>query len=244
MSGDEITYLSAFIIGILSGVHCLGMCGGIVSAFSLGVAPSKTPTQKIQIQLAYNLGRIVSYTLAGLIVGALGAITTQQFASHALHQYLQTFSAFILILMGLYLANWWRVLTQLERIGGILWKHIEPLTRKLIPIKGNGQALLVGLVWGWLPCGLVYSMLTLSLSTANAQQGALIMLSFGLGTLPNLIAFGLMASSIQLFLKRPAVRMIAGLLIIVFAIYLLADSWWPQSINASGENTHQHHEVL
>ncbi len=237
MSGEEITYLSAFIIGVLSGVHCLGMCGGIVSAFSLGVEPSKSHGQRLQIQLAYNLGRIGSYTLAGFIVGGAGAITTQQFASHTLHQYLQTFSALILILMGLYLANWWRVLTRLEQLGGIVWKRIEPLTRNLIPIKGNGQAILVGLVWGWLPCGLVYSMLSMSLTTASAQQGALVMLSFGLGTLPNLIAFGLMATSIQIFLKKPAVRMIAGMLIIAFAIYLLADSWWP----VSSDNAHQHH---
>ncbi|VAW96700.1 Heavy-metal-associated domain (N-terminus) and membrane-bounded cytochrome biogenesis cycZ-like domain, possible membrane copper tolerance protein [hydrothermal vent metagenome] len=236
MLGDELTYLSAFIIGILSGVHCLGMCGGIVSAFSLGGGPAKSKTKKFQIQLSYNLGRIASYTLAGFIVGGLGAITTQQFVSHTLHQYLQTFSALILILMGLYLANWWRILTRLEQLGGIVWNRIEPLTRKLIPIKGNGQAILVGLVWGWLPCGLVYSMLTMSLSTASAQHGALIMLSFGLGTLPNLIAFGLMASSIQFFVKKPVVRTIAGLLIIVFALYLLVDSWW---LVGSG-NAHQH----
>ena len=236
MLGDELTYLSAFIIGILSGVHCLGMCGGIVSAFSLDGGPVKSQTKKFHIQLSYNLGRIASYTLAGFMVGGLGAITTQQFASHTLHQYLQTFSAVILILMGLYLANWWRVLTWLEQLGGLVWKRIEPLTRNLIPIKGNGQAVLVGLVWGWLPCGLVYSMLTMSLSTASAQQGALIMLSFGLGTLPNLIAFGLMASSIQFFLKKPVVRTIAGLLIIAFAIYLLVDSWW---LVDSG-NAHQH----
>ena len=237
MSGDELSYLSAFIIGILSGVHCLGMCGGIVSAFSIGVEPAKSKAKKFQIQLSYNLGRIASYTLAGLIVGGLGAITTQQFASHSLHQYLQTFSALILILMGLYLSGWWRVLTKLEQLGGIVWKRIEPLARHLIPIKGSAQAVLVGLVWGWLPCGLVYSMLTMSLTTASAQQGAFIMLSFGLGTLPNLIAFGMMATSLQLFLKRPVVRKIAGLLIIAFAVYLLADSWWP----VEGENKHQHH---
>jgi len=234
---EEITYLSAFIIGVLSGVHCLGMCGGIVSAMSLGMEQTASRAKKIQIQIFYNLGRIASYTLAGVIVGGLGAITTQRFSSHSLHQILQTGSALILILMGLYLANWWRILTRLEQLGTILWKRIEPLARPLLPISNIRHGFLVGMVWGWLPCGLVYSMLTMSLTSNSPQQGGLIMLSFGLGTLPNLLAFGLMTTSWQQLMKKPWVRSLAGVIIIGFAIYLLADSWWPMPV---GEG-HQHH---
>lgn len=225
MVSDEITLVSIFIMGLLSGVHCVGMCGGIVSALSMGT--QATPRKRIWILLFYNLGRIGSYTLAGLLVGWIGAITTQAAASHKLHQILQTFSGVILILMGLYLANWWRILVKVEQAGSLIWKQIEPFARKLIPIKTSKHALLVGMLWGWLPCGLVYSMLTMSLTSASATQGALVMLSFGLGTLPNLFAMGLMAASLQKFLRLPVVKVVAGLLVIAAGVYLIAQVWMP-----------------
>ncbi|MGD8925491.1 MAG: sulfite exporter TauE/SafE family protein [Thioalkalispiraceae bacterium] len=221
-------------MGLLSGVHCVGMCGGIVSALSLGTQAA--PGKKLWIQLFYNLGRISSYTLAGLLVGWIGAVTTQAAATHTLHQILNTFSGVILVLMGLYLANWWRVLIRLEQAGALIWKKIEPYARKLIPIKTTKHAFLVGMLWGWLPCGLVYSMLTLSLTSASASQGALVMLSFGLGTLPNLLAMGLMAASLQTFLRQPLVKMVAGLLIIAAGVYLIAIAWMPMDAG----DTQQH----
>jgi len=221
-------------MGLLSGVHCVGMCGGIVSALSLG--SQAAPRKKLWIQLFYNLGRISSYTLAGLLIGWIGAITTQAAASHSLHQILQTFSGIVLILMGLYLANWWRVLTKVEQAGAILWKRIEPFARKLIPIKTSKHAFLVGMLWGWLPCGLVYSMLTMSLTTASATQGALVMMSFGLGTLPNLLAMGLMAASLQTFLRKPVVKVIAGLLVIAAGVYLIFQVWAPMDMGESQQD--------
>ena len=174
--------------------------------------------------------------VAGLLVGAIGSVLTQQFASHTLHQVLQSFSAIIMILMGLYLARWWLILAKLEQAGGFIWHFIEPTARRLIPIRHAYQALMVGLLWGWLPCGLVYSMLTMSLTSSNAMQGGLIMLSFGLGTLPNLLLMGLFAANLQKFMRHPLVRIVAGLLVIAMGVYLLYQAWLPVDPHA-----HHHH---
>ena len=140
---EEITLISIFIMGLLGGVHCIGMCGGIASALSLGSQSDSGPAKRFAIQLFYNVGRISSYTLAGLLIGWVGAITTQSFASHTLHQILQTFSGVVLILMGLYLANWWRILVKVEQAGSHIWKRIEPLGRHFLPVRSPGQAAMV-----------------------------------------------------------------------------------------------------
>lgn len=231
-----LSFLSVFVVGLLSGVHCLGMCGGIVAALSFGVDAETRRKQNLLFLILYNLGRIGSYTLAGVIVGSIGSVLSQQFASHTVHQVLQTFSAAVMILMGLYLARWWLILTRLEQAGGILWRVIEPTARKLIPIRHAYQSLLVGVLWGWLPCGLVYSMLTMSLTSNSALQGGLLMLSFGLGTLPNLLLMGIFAANLQRFMHHPAIRIIAGLLVIAMGVYLLLNAWWPVS-----DDPHAHH---
>lgn len=214
----------------------MGMCGGIVGALTLGVDSQSGTRQRLGLQIFYNLGRIGSYTLAGLLMGWIGAISTQSFASHTLHQILQTFSGLVLILMGLYLAGWWRVLAKVEQAASMIWKHIEPFARKLIPIKSAKHAFIVGMLWGWLPCGLVYSMLTMSLTTASATQGALVMFSFGLGTLPNLLIMGLLATSLQAFFRHPVVKVMAGLLVILAGAYLMTQAWIP----IEGSDAHQH----
>ena len=231
-----LSFLSVFVVGVFSGVHCLGMCGGIVAALSFGMTEQAGFARKVGFLALYNLGRITSYTFAGVLVGWIGAITTQQFASHNLHQILQTISGVFMILMGLYLARWWLILTRLEKVGGFVWRRIEPVARRFIPIRGYPQALLVGILWGWLPCGLVYSMLSMSLTSSSAVQGGLIMLSFGLGTLPNLMLMGLFASSLQKFMQHRYVRIVAGLLVIVMGCVLIYQAWLPV-----GMHTHQHH---
>lgn len=227
-----LSYLSVFVVGLLSGVHCLGMCGGIVGALTFGINEQASQKQKLGFLVLYNVGRLASYTLAGVIVGAIGAITTQYFASHRLHQILQTVSGVFMILMGLYLARWWLILNKLEQAGGVLWRRIEPYARRFIPIRNFHQALLVGLLWGWLPCGLVYSMLTMSLTSNSALQGGLLMLSFGLGTLPNLLLMGLFAASIQKLMLYRFVRIVAGVLVIGIGSYLIYQAWLPADVHA------------
>ena len=141
-----------------------------------------------------------------------------------------------MIALGLYLAGWWYGVVVIEKLGQGVWAKLQPYARNLTPVSSFGQAWWYGVVWGWLPCGLVYSMLTLSLSSSNAIHGGLIMLSFGLGTLPNLLLLGVFAANLRRFMQQPAIRIIAGLLVIAMGVYLLYNAWWP----VADPHTHQH----
>jgi sulfite exporter TauE/SafE len=211
---DELGVISAFVVGILGGVHCVGMCGGIVGALSLGMPG--TGGARWSIQLAYNLGRITSYTLAGALAGGLGYFFSGLLPVQQAQQVLLLVAGMFMILLGLYLAGWWNLLQHVERAGSRLWKRIEPLGRGLLPVRDARHALALGALWGWLPCGLVYSVLIWSVSAGGAWQGASLMMAFGLGTLPNLLLMGAAAVSLQRFVRRPAVRQVAGASIILF----------------------------
>ncbi len=217
----SVDLLSAFVVGLLGGVHCAGMCGGIVGALSFGVQDGRN----VPILLAYNAGRISSYTLAGALMGALGFYFSGLLPVQTAQRVLLTFAGLFLILMGLYLAGWWNALSRIERAGGALWRRIEPLGRGLLPVRTVRQGLMLGLLWGWLPCGLVYSALVWTVSSGGAAQGALLMLAFGLGTLPNLLLMGFAATQLNRWVRHPAVRATAGALVIVFGAALLYDAW-------------------
>ena len=212
----ELGFVSAFLVGILGGVHCVGMCGGIVGALSLGM-PDAGAT-RWSIQLAYNLGRIASYTLAGAIAGGLGYFFSGLLPVQQAQQVLMVIAGVFMILLGLYLAGWWNLLLRVEQAGGWLWKRIEPLGRGLLPVRDARHALMLGALWGWLPCGLVYSVLIWSVSAGGAWQGASLMLAFGLGTLPNLLLMGVAATSLQRFVRHGLVRQSAGAMIILFGL--------------------------
>jgi hypothetical protein len=217
----SVDLLSAFVVGLLGGVHCVGMCGGIVGALSFGLPAERN----LPILFAYNLGRISSYTLAGALMGAIGFYFSGLLPVQIAQKVLLSIAGLFLILMGLYLAGWWNVLSRVERAGGVLWRRIEPLGRGLLPVRSVRHALLLGLLWGWLPCGLVYSALVWTVSAGGALEGALLMLAFGLGTLPNLLLMGVAAAQLNRWVKQPAVRAVAGALVIVFGVLLLLDAW-------------------
>lgn len=218
----------AFLVGLLGGLHCVGMCGGIVGALSLGSRPrgGDRALALLPLQFAYNLGRILSYGLAGALMGGLGAVITQVMPLQVAQRVLYGVSALIMILLGLYLGGWWRGLAQVERLGGGLWRRLEPIGRRFLPVSRAPQAFGLGLVWGWLPCGLVYSVLTWAASSGSALQGALLLLAFGFGTLPNLLAMGLAAGALAHWSRNPWVRRFAGALVLGFGIYGLVQLFW------------------
>jgi len=213
----ESGYLSAFLVGLLGGVHCVGMCGGIVAALSLGL-PEQTGRKSWPLLLGYNVGRLSSYTLAGALMGGVGLLTVQLSDLHQVQLVLQLLAALMMIALGLYLAGWWFGLSRLERLGGKVWSLLEPLGRGLLPVKTPLRALLLGSLWGWLPCGLVYSVLIWALAAGDPQTGALLLLSFGLGTLPNLLAMGLFANRLRRWVQLPWVRRLAGGLVLAFGL--------------------------
>jgi len=218
---NEATLISAFVVGMLGGVHCAGMCGGIVGALSLGIQSGR----QLPVLLAYNIGRISSYTLAGALMGALGFFFSGLLPVQTAQRVLLTFAGVFLILMGFYLAGWSAALSRVERAGGVIWRRIEPLGRGLLPVRTVRQALALGMLWGWLPCGLVYSALVWTVSSGGALQGASLMLAFGLGTLPNLLLMGVAANQLNRWTRQPLVRQLAGALVAGFGMWLLYDAW-------------------
>lgn len=211
----EINYLGAFFIGLAGGVHCIGMCGGIASAFSFAIPKGESQLPYI---FSYNLGRILSYTFAGAITGFIGGIASVNLVSAL--PILQIISICFLVLLALYIGDWYKGLSVLEQLGGRVWKRISPLSKKLIPFKNPLYTMAYGIIWGWLPCGLVYSVLTWSLASESAMQGALVMFSFGLGTLPTLIATSLGASFLVPIFQHKTTRVVISLLLFCFALIL------------------------
>jgi len=211
----DINYLGAFLIGIAGGVHCIGMCGGIAGAFSFAIPKGQSQLPYI---CAYNLGRIISYTIAGAITGFVGGIATVNIQSGL--PILQIISIIFLVLLALYIGDWYKGLSLLEKLGGKLWKKVVPLSKKLIPFKNPLYTIAYGMVWGWLPCGLVYSVLTWSLASESAMQGALVMFSFGLGTLPTLLAASLGASFLVPIFQHKMTRKIISIMLFGFSLIL------------------------
>ncbi len=218
-----LPYISALVVGLLGGVHCVGMCGGIVSALTFGLPEHERNrfASLLPYQIAYNTGRICSYAVAGAIMGGIGMLLTDLMPIHLAQRILLGIAGIFMVLLGLYLAGWWTLLSRVELAGSYLWKRIEPFGRKLLPVRTPGQALRIGIVWGWFPCGLVYSMLINAIAAGNMLSGAGMMLAFGLGTLPNLMLMGMMAGAASKFTRSPLTRKVAGAMVMLFGLITL-----------------------
>lgn len=234
MNDPVISITAAFVIGLLGSVHCVGMCGGIMNALCFAMPKQTQSKTRTSLTLVlYNLGRVFSYSLAGAIVGGIGMFL--QGPEGILGSGLRIFAGLMMIAMGLYLAGWWRGLVHLESLGNhVIWRHIQPVTNRLMPVTKARQALLLGMLWGWLPCGLVYSTLTLAGAAAQWQQSALIMAGFGLGTVPVMLLTGVFAVQFKAWIQKAAVRNIAALLIIAFGIWTIS----PPLLHVAGGHNH------
>jgi sulfite exporter TauE/SafE len=212
----ELPWLAAFLVGVGGSVHCVGMCGGIVTAFSYAI-PANAPHWPYM--WAYNLGRIASYSIAGAITGYLGSIFTSQLSSGL--AVLNLLSGLMLLVLALYIGQWWTGLRHLEQLGSFLWRYLRPLSKGLLPFRSPMGALPYGMVWGWLPCGLVYSTLSWSLASGSALKGATTMLFFGLGTLPALLALGSSGTLLRTTLSKSSSRKIVASVLLIFALILI-----------------------
>ncbi|MFZ0789367.1 MAG: sulfite exporter TauE/SafE family protein [Chromatiaceae bacterium] len=216
-------FLLAFVVGILSALHCVGMCGGIVGALSFSL-PAQTRTHRerlLAFLLAYNLGRIASYAAAGALFGWLGGALLADEARAWMYDALRVLAALVMVGIGLYIGGWFPRFAALERLGMPLWRLIEPIGRHLLPVRTLTQAMLYGAVWGWLPCGLVYSMLIGSPAQAGAVAGALYMALFGAGTLPVMLAGGLLAGRLYRLGQDRRFQAASGLVVIVLGLSTL-----------------------
>ncbi len=218
-----------FSLGLVSSAHCIGMCGGIMGALTMAI-PAEAKAQRWLLLTAYNLGRIGSYAFMGLLAGFFA----EKFASMGGSLFLRVLAGALLIAMGLYLADWWRGLTRLEAIGRYLWVYIQPLGKPLMPVNSAPKALLLGAVWGWLPCGLVYSALAVAMTQPAPYSAGGAMLAFGLGTLPAVMGAGIAAQHLARLLQRRKIRVGLALIVILFGLWTIGGSFVH-----IGE--HQHH---
>ncbi len=237
------TLTSVLLIGLLSSLHCLGMCGGIMGALSLSL-PADIRNSRLHSGLyisAYNLGRISSYAMAGALAGAFGVeiLNGLGLEQGSAHQLLRIAGVVFIVAIGLYLGGWFPQLIRLEKLGQPVWKKIQPLAHRLMPIKTPAQALLYGMLWGWLPCGLVYVVLLMSITAGSALQGALMMAAFGLGTLPSMLSAGVMSGWVRKLAQSARARQVVAIVLIVMALasLYLGDLYFA----GEAEHGHQHH---
>ncbi|OHC75501.1 MAG: hypothetical protein A3G18_09510 [Rhodospirillales bacterium RIFCSPLOWO2_12_FULL_58_28] len=217
---DLSILFTAFTIGLLSSLHCLGMCGGIAGALTMSLPDEirRDHRQLLTYAGAYNLGRLCSYAIAGAVVGAFGAGILQVFSPGYGRLLLRGLGFAVLCGIGLYVAGWFPAYALIEGVGAPLWRRIAPLGSGLLPARNPGRALLYGAVWGWLPCGLIYSALIFAFASGDPAKGALVMIGFGSGTLPVMMAAGLLSRWTVSLDQMPLVRRLIGLSIIVMAL--------------------------
>lgn len=208
---------AAFVTGLLGSAHCFGMCAGLSGLFAVNASVASLRPQ-IPMAVAYNTGRILSYALLGIVVASLGQTVVKAIPNIAAP--VRFASGLLIVIVGLQVAFNWRFLAPVEKAGAKIWNHIAPAAKGLLPVTSMPKALGLGLLWGWLPCGLVYSVLLLAGTTANAVNGGLVMLAFGVGTMPAMIMTGISASKLSRFMSRK--RLGAGLLIILIGLLTLA----------------------
>jgi len=225
---------AALLTGLLGSAHCLGMCAGISGLFAMHTSAAGL-TRQLPMAITYNAGRLASYAILGFVVAALGARLVG--LTPALAGPVRLAAGAIIILIGLQIAFDLRVLAWVERIGGRLWERVSPLAKGLMPVISLPRALGLGLLWGLLPCGLVYSVLLVAATSAEAVDGALVMVAFGLGTTPAMLLTGLGAARLAEIMQRKRTRLGAGLLIVLLGILTVA---LPVLAAISADSSHSH----
>lgn len=218
--GLYLSYSSAFLIGLLGSTHCLGMCGGISASLSMALPVGRGfRVRQTLMLLAFNGGRIGSYTLIAALVAVLSTSAAAQW--NELAPVLRTLAGILLILMGLSMAQWWQGIRHIERIGAPVWARLSPLTRRFLPVRNGWQAVALGGLWGWLPCGLVYSTLGWAALQPSVGSAAATMAFFGLGTLPSMLATGYAATWVRKLQGQKRIRQLTGILLIAFGLWTL-----------------------
>jgi sulfite exporter TauE/SafE len=241
IASDGALLLTAWATGLLGSTHCVGMCGGISAALSFALpAERRRGAPLFFYQLAYNVGRIASYTALGVLVGALAHGIAGGWAHSP---WPRVVAGIFMVLLGLSLAGWWQGLRAMEGAGGKLWQWLAPLRRHVLPVDRPWKALAAGGLWGFLPCGLVYSALALSLARADALVSGGVMLAFGLGTLPTLLVTGTLAGRLRNLLQQRGTRQFAGLVVMAFGLWTaLPPLLMPHEHGGgSAPATHHHH---
>ncbi|BCT93739.1 hypothetical protein LYSHEL_27660 [Lysobacter helvus] len=218
-----LTLSAALLLGLAASGHCLAMCGGITAALGMATAKDARGRTRPVLLVGYQVGRISSYMLAGVLVAsALGALVGL-LDIEAVRRTLRVLTALVLLLTALVAFGGLREPGRV--IGGNVWRHLAPVGRKLLPVSSLPRAIAFGMVWGWMPCGLVYTVLLLATVQQDAASGAATMLVFGLGTVPAMLIAAFGAHRLARFAALPHARYIAGAMLLLAAILTCAAPW-------------------
>lgn len=208
------TLLTAFATGLAGSAHCVAMCGGISVSLGLG-------SMKKRLLPVYHGGRLASYATLGLIFGCLLPLIGVRDYSPAWAMALRLAAALVMFAIGLQIALGINLLRRLERYGSRLWQPLAGFVQTLLPVRTGSDALLLGFLWGLLPCGLIYSALALAVVSGNPLHAALVMLAFGAGTLPAMLLLGVFSGTLVQSLTRDSSRIFLGTLVMVTALWTL-----------------------
>jgi uncharacterized protein len=220
---DWLVLLAALTSGLLGGLHCMAMCGGIATGFSAASPGGGWPAA---IQL--NLGRVGGYALAGAIVGLVGHGLLGVLRDPWIGIVLRALVGAALVMVALRLFGLRGLPGFLARPGNRAWALLRPLHRRVLPADTAPRRLAAGMLWGWLPCGLSFSLLTVAWMQADPRNSALTMLAFGLGTLPVMLPLTWSGQRVGRWLQRPGLRVAAGSLVLVLGLLTIAAPWLMQ----------------
>lgn len=220
---DLPTLLAALTAGLLGGLHCTVMCGGIATGFH-AMAPGAPGTVAWQA----NLGRIGGYVLAGAAVGGLGGGVLRLLRIESLALGLRMAAGVALVLVALRLLDRGGRLDLLARPGIQAWRWLQPLRGRLLPADRAWKRLGLGVLWGWMPCGLSLGLLTVAWLQAGASGGALVMAAFGLGTLPVMLPLTWTGARLVRWLQHPALRTVLAVLVLGAGLLTIAAPWLMQ----------------
>ena len=220
---ESLTLVAALLLGLAASGHCLVMCGGISAALGIATAKRADGRPRVRLLATYQVGRILSYTLAGLLFGGVLGGVLAMLDIDAVRQGLRALSAFALLLGAL--VAFGRVRDPGFGIGRRLWPKLAPLGRKLLPVDTLPRALGFGMVWGWMPCGFVYTVLLIAALQLDGLRAAATMAAFGLGTAPAMLATAFGAQRHFGFVARPGGRRLAGAVLLASAALTLAGPW-------------------
>ena len=216
---------AGFAAGFAGSAHCFVMCGGMAAALGMRARAIRTGNV-VAHTLLQQSGRILGYASVGALVGALSQGASALTPLNRAEAPLRIAAAVITLLVALRVLSGRNWLAGLERLGSKLWRRLQPLIQRTIQGGRWYHTLLLGLLWGWLPCGMVYSALLLAATTGSSMLGAGVMLSFGLGTLPALLASSLLAAHLPSMTGLPVVRALSGALLVIFAVWMLLPQVW------------------
>lgn len=206
-----IDIFAALLMALAGSGHCMMMCGGIAGAFAGQINARQL--------LVYNLGRIASYAIAGAIIGGTFAEVAGLTDNGLV--VLRIVASIVIIAFGLYLGQWWLGLRYLEKLGQPIWRRLQPLAKTFRQQRSYPALWAAGMLWGWLPCGLVYSALSWSAVSGSATQGAALMAAFGIGTLPSMFAFGWLSRQLQQLLQSLGFRQFMGAVMVLYGLWTL-----------------------